>query len=84
MADRYQYYQMGAGINANVARVKYDDDDDPVEYAYLDHFTGLWVAHPYVADVVELGDPDTHEVNFEFAKALGKRVAPAVEPEWLE
>lgn len=80
---RIQYYQMGTGQFANVARVLYRGDI-PIEYAYLDHETGMWVEHASVVDDVTQGDPDTSEIGYKQARKLGQRVAPQVEPEWLE
>ena len=75
-----RYYHTGDPPWDNVYRVT-----DERGHEYLDHSTGGWVAHPSVIDEVTGygGDADTYLITLKQAKAVIKRRAPNIEPEWL-
>jgi hypothetical protein len=73
-----QYYRMGHGPDANLARVK-----DEVEYAYLCHETGAWIQHPRVADRVTQS-AKMQSLTLHEAQEHAKKLDPTLEPEWLD
>jgi hypothetical protein len=75
---KIQYYRMGHGPDANLARVK-----DEVEYAYLDHETGAWIQHPRVADRITFS-AKIQPLTLHEAQAHAKKLVPTLEPEWLD
>lgn len=77
MANHIRYYLIGSGNATNLARVVNHD------YAYLDHETGDWVRHPHVFDMVEF-EASTEDLTLAQAKVRVKKIAPNVEPEWLD
>ena len=74
-----QYYHAGVSPYDNVYRVTTDRGHE-----YLDHSTAKWVASPRVIDAVSgmRGDAETHLITLKQAKAVIKRRAPNIEPEW--